>query len=134
MKQLILVLICCLVTLSGFAQQQEKQEKQEPEQKKGKLLESLNLDDLSLKSQRPQSQIQEQVSVEADQYPGLDINIQNPVESLGSYKPFTKQELRAYSDLITDYKLTNYHTTGTARPQQPGRLFQLRLPQESNKD
>jgi hypothetical protein len=126
MKRFFLILICCLVTAFAFAQQDDKAN-QQPEPKKGKLLESLNLDELSLKVQRPDTQIQEQVSVEADRYPGLEISIQNPVESLGGYKPYTKQELQAYSDLITDYHLTSYNTTGTARPHKANNLVQVPL-------
>ena len=126
MKRLFLILICCLLTASVFGQQEEKK-KDEPEAKKGKLLDSLNLDALSLKVQHRDTPIQEQVSVEADRYPGLEFSIQNPVESLGGYKPYTRQELQAYSDLITDYSLTNYDASGTARPHKPGKLVQVPL-------
>jgi len=128
MKRLFLILICCLLSASVFAQQEDKTKQQQPEAKKGKLLESLNLDALTLKVQKFDTPIQEQVSVEAERYPGLEISIQNPAESLGAYKPYTKQELQAYSDLLTDYHLTNYDTTGTARAHKPGTLVSVPVP------
>jgi hypothetical protein len=127
MTRFFLILICFLLSAALFAQSDDKS-KQHPQEKKGKLLESLNLDDLSLKVHHPDTPIQEQVKVEAEQYPGLEISLENPVESLAGYKPFTKQELRAYSDLLTDYNLTNYGTTGTARPHKPGKLMEVPVP------
>jgi len=120
MKRAILILVLMVCSLPAFAEQKEKKEQ------KTKLLESLNLNDWNLEIKKSEAQVQEEVSVEADEYPGLNISVSTPVESLGIYKPYTKQELRAYSDLLTDYNLNLYDASGTARPHNPGRLFQVR--------
>jgi hypothetical protein len=126
MKRVILALMLSIGVTITFAQQSDT--KKEVEEKKGKLLESLNLDSLNLNIQRPEAQIQEQVKVEAEDYPGLNVTIESPAESLGAYKPYTRQELRAYSDLITDYTLSYRDASGTARPHRPGKLFQVGVP------
>jgi|GEM_PF-3118648 len=127
MKYAILILMLCIAATLTFAQESDTIQKKTGEEK-GKLLESLNLDSLNLNIKVPAPQLQEEVKVEADDYPGLDVSVESPAASMGGYKPYTRQELQAYSDLITDYKLTSYNTTGTARPQKPSRLFQAGVP------
>jgi hypothetical protein len=127
MKRLILILIFLVCGSISFAQQSGSKQK-EPEKKKTKLLQSLSLDSWNLAIRRSDPQVQEEVKVEAEEYPGLSMDIQTPVESMGVYHPYSKQELRAYSDLITDYTLTDYQASGTARPHKHTPLFQVRVP------
>ena len=126
MKHAILILILCSCASLTFARPNDSEKKTEEE--KPKLLESLNLDSWNLSIKHSEPQVQEEVRVEAEEYPGLNVSFESPAESLGGYKPYTKQELQAYSDLITDYTLTDYQASGTARPHKPGRLFGVRAP------
>src|SRR5262245_54897512 len=100
MKRLVLVLILALASFC-FAQQNSTEEKKS-EKEKAKLLQSLNLEKWNLAIQRSDPQVQEEVKVEAEEYPGLNIEVRTPIESLTVYHPYSKQELRAYSDLITN--------------------------------
>jgi hypothetical protein len=127
MKRLILILVVLMCGSISFAQQSGSKQKQ-PEKEKTKLLQSLNLDSWNLAIRRSDPQVQEEVKVEAEEYPGLSIDVQTPVESLGVYHPYTKQELQAYSDLLTDYTLTDYQASGTARPHKHTPLFRVSVP------
>ena len=127
MKRLILILVVLMCGSITFAQQSDSKQKQ-PEKKKTKLLQSLNLDSWNLAIRRSDPQVQEEVKVEAEEYPGLSIDVQTPVESLGVYHPYTRQELQAYSDLLTDYTLTDYQASGTARPHKHTPLFRVSVP------
>jgi hypothetical protein len=125
-RAFLLVFICLFATSPSFARQE--QEKQD--EKRQKLIESLNLDSLDLAIQARDAQVQEQVSVEAEEYPGLNMRIESPASSLSSYKPYTKQELQAYSDLLVDYSLLDYDRSETARPHKPARLFRVTVPDD----
>jgi hypothetical protein len=127
MRRFILILVILVFASFGFAQQNSAKEKK-ADKEKTKLLQSLNLDTWNLAIRRSDPQVQEEVKVEAEEYPGLSIDVQTPVESMGIYHPYTKQELQAYSDLITDYTLTDYQASGTARPHKHTPLFQVRVP------
>jgi hypothetical protein len=126
MKGLVLVLIMVFASFS-FAQQNSTEQKKS-EKEKSKLLQPLNLDTWNLAIRRSDPQVQEEVKVEAEEYPGLSMDFQSPVESLGIYHPYTKQDLQAYSDLLTDYTLTDYQASGTARPHKHTPLFRVRVP------
>jgi hypothetical protein len=128
MKRALLLLLLCLFAASAYSQQNSDQDKKEPK-KERKLLQSLNLDELTLKVNAPQPAVQEEVNVEAPDYPGLDVSFETPANSLTSYKPYTKQELQAYSDLVHDFSLQNYDRSETARPHKPGRLFSSTISQ-----
>ena len=127
MKYAILILGLFLTATLTFAQEGDTKKREGGEQKL-KLLESLNLDAFNLSMKGPVPQMQEEVKVEAEEYPGLNVSVDSPAASLSVYKPYTRQELQAYSDLLTDYQLTSYNTTGTARPHKPGRLVQVSVP------
>jgi hypothetical protein len=126
-RAFLLVFICLFLASPSFARQDQKQEK--PDEKR-KLIESLNLDSLDLAIQARDAQVQEQVSVEAEEYPGLNMSIESPASALSTYKPYTKQELQAYSDLLVDYSLLDYDRSETARPHKPARLFRVTVPDE----
>jgi hypothetical protein len=117
-------LILCTASLS-FAQEDKKEN---PDEKKGKLIQSLNLDSLDLAIQPRDTQVQVQVEVAAEEYPGLNMDVESPAASMEGYKPYTKRELQAYSDLLLDYSLTDYDRSETARPHKPARLFRTTLP------
>ena len=91
----LLVFIYLLASSSSFAQSGEDQTKEDD--KRRKLIQSLSLDSLDLAIQTRDAQVQEQVSVEAREYPGLNMAVESPASSLRRYKPYTKQELHAYS-------------------------------------
>ena len=127
MRRAILLVFICLLTSSSSFTQTEGDQKQEND-KKRKLIQSLSLDSLDLAIQTRDVQVQEQVSVEAEEYPGLNMAIETPASSLRSYKPYTKQELQAYSDLLVDFSLLDYDRSETARPHKPARLFRVTVP------
>ena len=126
MKQTFLFVLLCFVASYSFAQEQTTDQKKD--KKERKLIESLSVDSLNLAIQKPETQVQEEVSVEAEEYPGLNIDVQSPAASLTNYKPFTKQELQAYSDLLTDFSLLDYDRSETARPHKPARLIRTTIP------
>ena len=128
MKTAFLLLFLTLFASLSVAQQSDK--KKQPAEKERKLLQTITVDSLDLNLKREtQVQVQEEVSVEADQFPGLEISSETPARSLSSYKPYTKEELQAYSDLLVDYSLTDYDRTETARPHKKGRIFRTTVPQ-----
>ncbi len=118
-----LLFICCFATAT-FGQ--EDKDKKTSNEKERKIILHVNTQDLAL--QAPEAQLQEQVDVQADEFPGLNVNFDNPAISMQSYKPYTKRELQAYSDLLLDYKLTDFDRTETARPHKSGRIFQVSVP------
>ena len=128
MKHAFLLVFIWLLASSSFAQSGEDQTKEDD--KRRKLIQSLSLDSLDLAIQTRDAQVQEQVSVEAEEYPGLNMAVESPASSLRSYKPYTKQELNAYSDLLVDFSLLDYDRSETARPQKPARLFRVTVPDE----
>ena len=127
-RAILLVFICLLASSSSFAQTEEDQTTEN--EKKRKLIESLSLDSLDLAIQSRDVQVQEQVSVQAEEYPGLNMTIESPASALTSYKPYTRQELQAYSDLLVDFSLLDYDRSETARPHKPARLFRVTVPDE----
>jgi hypothetical protein len=124
-KAFLLLFILCF---APFALGQEEAGQKKPEDKDRKLIRSLNLDSLDLAIPVRDAQVQEEVSVEAEEYPGLNISVESPANSMRNYKPFTKQELQAYSDLLVDYSLADYDRSETARPHKPSRLFRTTVP------
>ena len=122
MNRIYILVFVFLMASWSFAQQADDKEKSEKKPRR------LILDSQNYKPEATQPQMQTQVEVEAEEYPGLNITFENPAASMSSYKPFTKQELRAYSDLLLDYKLTDYDRTETARPHKPARLFSVSVP------
>jgi hypothetical protein len=128
-RAFLLAFICLFVSsFSSFAQTTEDQKQQD--EKRRKLIRSLSLDSLDLAIQTQETDVQEQVSVEAEEYPGLNMDFESPAKALRSYKPYTKQELQAYSDLLVDYSLLDYDRSETARPHKPARLFRTTIPVE----
>ena len=121
-----LFLLFCFLASAVFAEDTGKKKESE-EKEQPKLLNNLDLNSMNLGIKR-EAQIQEEVSVEAPEYPGLDISFQSPAESLTTYKPFTRQELQAYSDLLTDYHLADYDRSELARPHKPARLIRTTIP------
>jgi hypothetical protein len=127
LKTAFLLLFITFFASWSFAQQDDEK-KQANDDKDRKLLQNINADSLDLTLKRKDVRVQEQVSVEAPDYPGLDVSVESPASGLASYKPYTKQELQAYSDLLVDYSLTDYDRTETARPHKKGRLFRATVP------
>ncbi|MCI0412219.1 hypothetical protein L0222_05370 [bacterium] len=127
MKTAFLLLFLSFFASWSFAQQND--EKKQADEKERKLIHSINLDSLDLSLKRRELHVQEQVSVEAPEYPGLEVSVESPASGLTTYKPYTKQELQAYSDLLTDYSLNDYDRTETARPHKKGRLFRVAVPE-----
>ena len=113
---------------ASVAVAQNVEEKKKPEEKEKKIIHGLNVNTMDLEIRTQDALVQEQISVEAPEYPGLNIDIDNPVELLRAYKPFTKQELQAYSDLLTDFHLLDYDRSETARPHKPARLIRTTIP------
>ena len=126
MKTAFLLLFLSFFASWSFAQQND--EKKQAEKKEQKLLQSINLDSLDLRLKRREVRVQEQVSVEAPDYPGLDVSVETPARGMANYKPYTKQELQAYSDLLVDYSLNDYDRSETARPHKQYRLFRVTVP------
>jgi hypothetical protein len=126
MKIAFLFLFISLFASWSFAQQDDK--KKAAKQKEPKLLQNVNVDSFDLNLKRREVRVQEQVSVEAPDYPGLEMSVDSPAQGLTTYKPYTKQELQAYSDLLVDYSLQDYDRTETARPHKKGRLFRVTVP------
>jgi ABC-type transporter MlaC component len=126
MKTAFLLLFISFFASWSFAQQDDK--KKQAKEKETKLLQNINVDSLELNLKRREVRVQEQVSVEAPDYPGLEVSVENPARGLANYKPYTKQELQAYSDLLVDYHLTNYDRSETARPHKQHRIFRVTVP------
>ena len=125
MKTAFLLLFLSLFASWSIA---EEAEKKQPAEKERKLLQSVNVDSFDLNLKRREIQVQEQVAVEADDFPGLEFSAGTPASDLTGYKPYTKEELQAYSDLLVDYSLTDYDRTETARPHKKGRIFRATVP------
>lgn len=126
MKTAFLLLFIFLFASWSLAQQDNK--KKEAKEKKPKLLQNVSVDSLDLNLKRREVRVQEQVSVEADDYPGLEVSVESPARGLANYKPYTKQELQAYSDLLVDYHLAGYDRSETARPHKQHRIFRVTVP------
>jgi hypothetical protein len=127
MKTALLLLLISFFASWSFAQQDDK--KKEAKEKEPKLLQNVNVDSLNLNLKRREVRVQEEVSVEAPDYPGLEVSIESPASGLTNYKPYTKQELQAYSDLLVDYHLNDYDRSETARPHKQGRIFRVTVPE-----
>lgn len=123
MKYLWLTVTLLFLSFGSSWAQQETAENTDPPAQTKKLKLHVDLNDIIANSESRQ----EHVEVQAESYPGLNLDLSTAADEASHYKP------RKFSiDLLKkDYLLYDnysYKLTGTARPHKSGKVVEVSVP------